>query len=88
MDKSAVQRLIDTVESTGGVYRYASGNICGPVADPEWLDVADAYIAACAEVGKEPLFVACTGDEDICTCDGQSWHGEEHCTDCPLEGPR
>ena len=45
--------FIDTIEVTGGVIRDRDG-LHAPVADPEWVDLGEAYTLACAVVGKEP----------------------------------
>lgn len=44
--RTARQQLIDTVDATGGM--LPSG--C-PAADEDWLDLGEAYLAACKEEG-------------------------------------
>jgi hypothetical protein len=51
---SAIARLISTIESTGGVVGYEDGTF-GPVGDPDWIDLGDAYVAACNEAGRLPM---------------------------------
>jgi hypothetical protein len=48
--------FIQTVEATGGVTLTDRGY--EPVADPDWLDLGDAYIAACKHLGRQPKLVA------------------------------
>ena len=50
---AALKRFIRTVEAVGGLERV-DGEL-RPVGDPEWLDLADAYVAACAVIGKAPV---------------------------------
>lgn len=52
--ESAALRLISTIENTGGLIAYADGTF-GPECDPDWIDLGKAYLAACAEVGKDPV---------------------------------
>lgn len=51
--KTSAERLIATVESTGGLIAYPDGTFA-PCADPDWIDLADAYLAACSETGRQP----------------------------------
>ena len=59
----ALQRLIDTVEATGGLLQYPAES--GPVlqADEEWLDMADVYLQACKELGRAPKLRAATKED-------------------------
>lgn len=52
---SALARLIETIEATGGLILREDGRLY-PAADEDWADLADAYLAACAETGRAPLF--------------------------------
>lgn len=61
-DRSSAALLIRTIEATGGIVRYADGT-AAPVGDRDWIDLADAYIAACGELGREVL-VAPAAEED------------------------
>ncbi|HSZ54652.1 MAG TPA: hypothetical protein VK797_03270 [Tepidisphaeraceae bacterium] len=45
-------QLVRTVDATGGVVRHEDG-CYSPVADPEWIDLGDAYAEACAFLGHE-----------------------------------
>lgn len=58
--RSAAARLIDTIEVTGGLVLREGGRLY-PAADQDWADLADAYLAACAETGRAPLI---TGNKD------------------------
>lgn len=49
----AIDRLISTIENTGGVIANPDGTHA-PVGEDEWIDLADAYLAACAEAGRTP----------------------------------
>lgn len=48
-----LKNLVDTVTDTGGVYENPDGTH-SPVGDPDWVDLADVYLAACAVLGIEP----------------------------------
>lgn len=51
----ACQRLVETIDATGGVVRHEDGTHA-PVADPDWLDLGDAYVVARRVIGL-PDFV-------------------------------
>ena len=51
--RAALWNLISTVEATGGVAEDQYGNTA-PQADPDWLDLGEAYLAACTAVDHEP----------------------------------
>ena len=51
---NALQSLISTINATGGVLAFPDGTH-GPCGDPDWIDLADAYLAACAETGATPM---------------------------------
>jgi hypothetical protein len=53
-DSRALTLFIDTIEVTGGLVRLEDGRLY-PAADEDWADLADAYLAACAEAGCAPL---------------------------------
>lgn len=50
----AAARLIRAINDTGGVVQFPTGDIA-PVSASDWLDLGDAYMAACTELGVEPL---------------------------------
>ncbi|MBX5462542.1 MAG: hypothetical protein IRZ28_15805 [Steroidobacteraceae bacterium] len=52
--KDATQLLIDTINATGGLLLRPDGTQA-PLGDPDWLDLADAYLAACTEKGIDPV---------------------------------
>lgn len=54
--KTASERLIDTINVTGGVIQFPNGTF-GPAGDPDWIDLGDVYLAACEENGVKPLIV-------------------------------
>jgi hypothetical protein len=51
----ALKALIDCIECTGGCVVDDHGNVV-PYADQEWIDLGDAYMAACAALNVEPKF--------------------------------
>lgn len=42
-----------TIEATGGVQVDRSG-FAAPKGDPEWIDLGEAYLAACELLGRRP----------------------------------
>jgi hypothetical protein len=52
--KAVLKRLTQVIESTGGVIEESSGTISGCVGDPDWMDLADVYLAACDALGRTP----------------------------------
>jgi len=60
--KSAAQMLVELINVTGGVIENEYGTL-SPCGDEDWLDLADAYYAACAELGVEPM-VTKRGEEE------------------------
>ncbi len=48
-----VREVIEAIEATGGVYQFESGHFA-PVADPEWIDMGEAYVSICNALGREP----------------------------------
>ncbi len=49
----AAARLVSAINNTGGVVQFPDGSIA-PQVDPDWIDLGDAYMAACTELGVEP----------------------------------
>ena len=58
---TAAQLLVNTINSTGGCYRYPDGTTA-PKGDPDWIDLGDAYLQACAELRKKPKLTDHKGD--------------------------
>jgi hypothetical protein len=52
---SAAARLVSTINNTGGITRLSDGFVA-PLSDLDWIDLGDAYMAACAELGLKPKF--------------------------------
>lgn len=60
----ALRELVDTVECTGGLVREpAAVSGYAPAADPDWWDLTDAYLAACAALGRVPDLREGEGDD-------------------------
>ena len=53
MENFALRKFVETIEATGGVFDTGDGTLA-PVGDPEWIDLGEAYIEACAELGRDP----------------------------------
>ncbi len=49
---AALLALVETIDATGGV--VYDGRNHGPIADEDWIDLADAYLKACHALGREP----------------------------------
>ena len=47
--------FVRTVDATGGVFREDPGGCHAPLADPEWIDLAEAYVAACTVLKRQIL---------------------------------
>lgn len=52
----ALSLLIRTIEGTGGVIQTEEGHLV-PWADPDWIDLGEAYRLACESFGREPKIV-------------------------------
>jgi hypothetical protein len=79
----ALAEFVDVIEATGGVAKDDAG-LHAPMADPEWIDLGEAYVRACAVLGKESV-VAVADDElhEPCEDCGETT-GVEH-QPCPYE---
>lgn len=100
-EHDALQRLVKTVNDTGGLVKHADGTL-GCVGDPDWLDLADAYVAACEALGLAPVMHEpedVPSEQDLCAHewahtgteyggDDESYHGEGrcYCVKCGLDG--
>ena len=51
--RAALHEFIKTIEATGGCVRD-EGDTVVPAGDPDWLDLADAYLRACKALGRAP----------------------------------
>jgi hypothetical protein len=52
--QAALRRIVDTINSTGGIVKHAD-ETHGCLADPDWIDLADAYLLACEALNIAPL---------------------------------
>lgn len=57
--RTALEKFVDTIDVTGGIFEEMSSGEDVLEADPDWIDLLDAYLDACAELGIEP----CRGEE-------------------------
>ncbi len=55
--RSALDTFIQTIEVTGGCIRD-DYQIVAPAGDPDWTDLADAYVRDCTAIGRTPLIAA------------------------------
>ncbi|HSZ58999.1 MAG TPA: hypothetical protein VK797_25385 [Tepidisphaeraceae bacterium] len=52
--RQALCQFVQTVDATGGVFHDESG--ChAPLADSDWIDLGEAYVQACAALGRDIL---------------------------------
>lgn len=59
--EAALKEFTSTINNTGGLMKDTEVNDgwCDdwvPVGDPEWSDLADAYLTACKALGVEPTY--------------------------------
>jgi len=59
---TAAQRLVSTIEATGGLIEFGNGSIA-PMVDWDWIDLADVYLKACAELKRKPLMTRATHED-------------------------
>lgn len=52
--ETACRMLVDTINATGGVRINKRGRP-EPLGDPEWIDLGEAYLAACATLNLDPV---------------------------------
>jgi len=51
---AALEKFVGTVEASGGILVNSKGHHL-PAGDPEWLDLGDAYMDACAVLDRIPV---------------------------------
>jgi hypothetical protein len=57
MALQALRDFVHTVEATGGIFTDVdAGGVVAPYADPDWCDVGEAYLLACAALGRKPVW--------------------------------
>jgi len=54
----ALQMFISTIDATGGVTAHTGDEDGGPACDPYWIDLGNAYRAACAATLRKPLYLS------------------------------
>jgi len=69
--EESLMEFIKTVEDTGGVKLNAKG-LYEPQADPEWIDLGDAYVNACEVLKRKPMV-----EEEEIEEDGESEESKE-----------
>ena len=52
--QTALQMFVSAIDTTGGVFKEKSSGEFVCAADVEWVDLADAYLEACKELGIKP----------------------------------
>jgi hypothetical protein len=52
--KKSAELLVATIEATGGLRQFSDGTVA-PQGDPEWIDLGEAYLLACAELQRLPV---------------------------------
>jgi len=52
--RKSAELLVATIEATGGVVQLTDGTVA-PQGDPEWIDLGEAYLLACAELQRLPV---------------------------------
>jgi hypothetical protein len=53
--KAALEEFVSAIEVTGGVKADPEGSgLHVPVGDEEWVDLGEAYLKACAALGRKP----------------------------------
>jgi hypothetical protein len=62
--RAALDGFIETIEATDGCHRNENG-LVAPNGDPDWTDLADAYVRACAATGRTPLITPTEGEEEF-----------------------
>jgi len=57
--KDALVEFCEDIELTGGIEPYYDDKdgMYAPVADSEWIDLAETYLKACEALGRKPKIV-------------------------------
>jgi hypothetical protein len=53
-DANALDAFVKTIDATGGCVREPTGRVY-PVGDPDWYDLAEAYLLACQQLDREAM---------------------------------
>lgn len=59
-ERTVLECLCRTIDATGGIIKETG---C-PVADEDWLDIGDVYMAACEALGREPKYAETEEDSE------------------------
>jgi hypothetical protein len=62
--RKALDGFIETIEATGGCVQDETGSL-GPAGDPDWIDLAEAYVRACTAIERTPLMERTEDEEEI-----------------------
>ena len=62
--EAVLREFISDIESTGGIQRHYGTGCSGPVACPDWEDLAVTYFEACNALGHHPIPEDYGGPED------------------------
>jgi hypothetical protein len=69
--RQVLGQFVQTVDATGGVFRDESG--ChAPLADPDWIDLGEAYVEACAALGRDIILAETPWTDVVESEDSQS----------------
>ena len=55
-EEDAASGFFEAIEATGGVMQQRLGSFV-PAAEPDWINLGNAYVDACIPFGREPLIV-------------------------------
>ncbi len=62
--KTAAQQLVSAIDATGGLVAFEGGRFA-PEGDDDWIDLGEAYLAACNELGVPALVGSYETEEGV-----------------------
>jgi hypothetical protein len=62
--QDAADLLIEAIDASGGITRIEKG-LYAPVAAPDWTDLAQVYLVACAERCVDPVVADTAGSDSV-----------------------